>query len=149
MSECTIPFTHNLKDINDAIYAGYTNKVPANIEEIIKLFKLTNDILYVDEVVNKYKIKGTSADGRLNAEISKRISALASDTYAKAGGRDKTKEDDTKKQMQLGNALHSIGHVAGLMYAEMKKLPENRALGYNYNSDEGKTEDYKKEKKAN
>lgn len=148
MSQCAIPYTHNLKVINEAIYNGYATGVPNTIDEIVELMKISNEILYVDEVLNRYRIKGSDVNSPASI-ISERISNLASKKYAKAGGVDKTMQNDTRKQMQLGNALHAIGHASGILYNEMKKLPANRALRYNYRNDIDGDEAYNEAKAKN
>ena len=117
---CTIPYTSNLKEINDAIYMGFTNKRPSTIGEILKLMDLTNDILVIDESVNKYGIIEKSSGKRM-AEIAERVSSIANKLYKSKGGVDKTKTEDVKKQMQLGTLLHSVGQIAGLAYHDYKQ----------------------------
>lgn len=133
MAACTIPFTENLKEINDAIYAGYTNNTPSTMEEIIEVLDLTNDVLSVDKTKNKYVI--TPPGARVNvATVDERVSSLANKVYKRKGGEDKTHTDDTIKQMEFGTTLHAIGHVTGVLYNEVKKAGNNRH--YDRNSKE-------------
>lgn len=124
---CTIPFTNNLKEINDAIYMGYTNKRPDTIAGIIELMDLTNELLVIDESVNKYAILDRASNTSM-ANIAERVSSIANKLYKAKGGQDRTKTEDVKKQMQLGTLLHSIGQIAGLAYHEYKKDSPNRWL---------------------
>ena len=53
MSQCAIPYTHNLKVINEAIYNGYATGVPNTIDEIVELMKISNEIINRFDVMHQ------------------------------------------------------------------------------------------------